>query len=608
MGDARVVSHLFWQSFKWGDFLKVKTAKGFGDLERRIRKDLHTALEDCLENEVFEAVKEVVVERVQKDVNDVYSPEVYRRRSDGNPDGGQGLGDKNNVACELEGRATSNKGKTLAVWNIAKANPRNNPNQSFSTAKRKDNILQKIIIDGWSNAGADAPVWKQPRPFTERANDAYSRDISIKVRSVLAGKRERGDFVGAYPVYGYVRDGDNRNRLAIDEYPASVVKEIFQLKLDGHSADRIAEMLNERGIFSPLEYKKNRGLPHAKNGFADSDGAKWSATAIFRILNDETYVGTLIQGKASTPNYKLKQRQTKPQEEWHRVENAHEPVINRSRFDLVQKILRLDTRTSPKNNKVYTFSGILICGCCGNRMTRKTVPYKPRAKKTDAGQGGMKYYYYFCPTGKKNGCDGSAMVKEQDLLECALESVKAYVSNIAELEKILASLDADRVAKELASNLTAQLKENDMRLSKIREFKAGLYETMINGDLSKEEHKALKAKYAEDADILTQANNKLCSEIEETLSLKHERMAWMEHFKAFENIRTIDRRAVICMIHSIHVRSKTELEITFNYKSEYENALAVIEGSLMEGYPAEMNESGKLPCAEPVPQAAGGAA
>ena len=421
-------------------------------------------------------------------------------------------------------------------------------------------------IDTINDSGDDLAV-----SLKSIINDSYSRDISIKVRSVLAGKRKSGDFVGACPVYGYIRDGQNRNLLVVDEYPAGVVNEIYKLKLDGHSADRIAEMLNERGILSPLEYKKHKGLPHAKGGFADSEGAKWSATAIFRILNDETYTGTLIQGKVSTPNYKLKELQAKPEDEWNRVENTHEPIITKSRFDLVQKILRLDTRTSPKNNRVYTFSGILICGCCGNRMTRKTVPYK-----------GNKYFYYYCPTGKKNGCTGSAMVKEQDLLDCALDSLKAHVSNIAELERLLATLDSDRIAKELVANLTAQLKENDIRLSKIREFKAGLYETMINGDLSKEEHKALKAKYTDDAEVLTRANARLRAEIEETLSLKHERIAWMEHFKAFENIEAIDRRAVVCLIHSIHVHSKTELHISFNYESDYKNVLAIIEGTFAE--------------------------
>jgi len=422
-------------------------------------------------------------------------------------------------------------------------------------------------IDTLKDSGDDLTV-----SLKSIINDAYCRDISIKVRSALAIKRKSGDFVGACPVYGYIRDEENRNQLVVDDYPASVVGEIFQLKLDGHSADRIADMLNERGILSPLEYKKNRGLPHAKGGFADSDGAKWSATAIFRILNDETYTGTLVQGKVGTPNYKLKEIQAKPEDEWHRVENAHEAIISKTRFDLVQKILRLDTRTSPKGDKVFTFSGILICGCCGNRMTRKSVPYK-----------GIKYFYYFCPTGKKNGCEGSAMVKEQDLLDCALDSVKAYITNIAELERLLASLDADRVAKELASNLKAKLKENDIRLSKIREFKAGLYETMIGGDLSKDEYKSLKAKYSEDADVLTGANARLRTEIEDILSLKHERMAWMEHFKSFENIETIDRRAVICLIHSIHVHSKRELEITFNYESEYDNVLAILNDTVKGG-------------------------
>jgi len=167
-------------------------------------------------------------------------------------------------------------------------------------------------------------------------NDAYCRDISIKVRSALAIKRKSGDFVGACPVYGYIRDEDDRNQLVVDDYPASIVREIFQLKLDGHSADRIAELLNERGILSPLEYKKDRGLPHPKKGFADKDGAKWSATAIFHILNDETYTGTLVQGKVGTPNYKLKDLQAKPKDEWHRVENAHDPIVSKSRFDLVQ--------------------------------------------------------------------------------------------------------------------------------------------------------------------------------------------------------------------------------------------------------------------------------
>jgi len=68
-----------------------------------------------------------------------------------------------------------------------------------------------------------------------------------------------------------------------------------------------------------------------------------------------------VQGKQGTPNYKLREMQDKPKEEWHRTENVHEAIIPRHNYELVQKIMKLDTRTSPKHDKVYVFSGILIC-------------------------------------------------------------------------------------------------------------------------------------------------------------------------------------------------------------------------------------------------------
>ena len=162
------------------------------------------------------------------------------------------------------------------------------------------------------------------------------------------------------------------------------------------------------------------------------------------------------------------------------------------------------------------------------------------------------------------------------MIYCVHHGIKSHVSNIVEIEKLLADLDAKHIAKELAKNHTIQLKENDLRLNKIREFKAGLYESMVNEVLSKEEYKALKAKYTEDAELLTAANVKLQQEIEDILSCSNERMAWIEHFKRFENIETIDRKTVICLIHSIHVHSKSEIEITYDHQADYDNALSLI--------------------------------
>ena len=207
-------------------------------------------------------------------------------------------------------------------------------------------------------------------------NEAYCRDISVKTRSALEVKRRSGDFVGAFTIYGYVKVGDKHKSLEVDEYAANVVRDIFRKRLEGFSASHIADELNRLGILSPLAYKRNHGMPHAKGGYTDRKDCKWSATTIIRILQDETYTGTLVQGKQTTPHFKLKEREDKPSSEWIRVEGTHEAIIQKHDFDLVQRLRRIDTRTSPKSDKVYLFSGILICGCCGCRMTRKTNRYR----------------------------------------------------------------------------------------------------------------------------------------------------------------------------------------------------------------------------------------
>ena len=124
-------------------------------------------------------------------------------------------------------------------------------------------------------------------------NDTYSHDISVKTRSALLTKRQNGDYVGSCPIYGYRKDPENKNRLIIDEYPARVVQDIYRRRIDGASAKHIAEELNRLGVLSPMAYKNSRGLSHPTGGFADVPDAKWSARAVIRILQEETYTGVL---------------------------------------------------------------------------------------------------------------------------------------------------------------------------------------------------------------------------------------------------------------------------------------------------------------------------
>ena len=393
-------------------------------------------------------------------------------------------------------------------------------------------------------------------------NDSYSRDISVKTRSALAAKRKNGDYIGACAVYGYAKSGENKNRLVVDEFAASVVRDIFRMRLEGVSAARIAGELNSLGLQSPLEYKKANGLPHPTGGFADKAGSKWSATTVIRMLKDETYTGVLIQGKQGTLNYKIKDLVTKPEADWIRTENAHEAIIPRGDFDQLQRIMSLDTRTAPGENKVYLFSGLLICGGCGGRMTRKTVPYK-----------GVKYHYYCCPAGGKNGCRAPAMLKESDLAECVAISLKAHIRNVASLEALLEAVDREAMGKELVKKYAAQINENEKRLEQVNRFKSVLYENFISGVLTKQDYKAFKAKYAEDGSNIEAAIARLKTDLDDALNNRSERLQWVEHFKRFSDLKELSRKAVVQLIQSIRVIDKKTIQITYNYEADYMKAI-----------------------------------
>jgi DNA invertase Pin-like site-specific DNA recombinase/uncharacterized protein YdbL (DUF1318 family) len=397
-------------------------------------------------------------------------------------------------------------------------------------------------------------------------NESYSRDISVKTRTALDVKRRNGDFVGAFTVYGYLKSEDSRNRLVPDPYAGNVVRDIFRMRLDGMSAAKIAGKLNSLGILSPLAYKKRCGLPHARNNYADREGCGWSATTVIRILSDETYTGTLVQGKTGTPHYKIKEPELRPSSEWIRTPDAHEALISRQDFDLVQRIRQLDTRSAPDAETVHLFSGLLICGCCGGPMSRKIN----RA-------GGREYVYYYCPTGKKHGCERPVMVKESSLVGCVTETVKGYIANVSSLEALLKSTDAASINRALTEEYRSHLAENERKLAQITRYRANLYESLTEGIITKSEYASLKELYARQEETVQESIRLLHEKLDAVRENRDERNRWIRQFTEFAGLETLDRRAVVQMIRNITVLGKNEIRISFVYEDEYRRALNLLD-------------------------------
>src|SRR5699024_2195911 len=121
----------------------------------------------------------------------------------------------------------------------------------------------------------------------------------------------------------YLRAPDDKTQLVIDEVAGEVVRDIFRWKIEGMSPVTLAEKLNARGVLPPSEHKRSLGIKY-KTAFQTNARSKWSPKTVIRILTNEVYTGVLIQGKRTTPNYKVKHTIIMDEQDWCRIENAHE--------------------------------------------------------------------------------------------------------------------------------------------------------------------------------------------------------------------------------------------------------------------------------------------
>lgn len=128
-------------------------------------------------------------------------------------------------------------------------------------------------------------------------NDFYAKDISRKVTTALQAKMERGDYIGNYAPYGYRKDPENKNHLLIDPETAPIVVQIFQWRAEGVSYMGINKKLNDAGILSPSQFKRERGV---ETNFNKKDRViLWNKHMITEILQNIVYIGHLAQKKGS---------------------------------------------------------------------------------------------------------------------------------------------------------------------------------------------------------------------------------------------------------------------------------------------------------------------
>lgn len=272
------------------------------------------------------------------------------------------------------------------------------------------------LLDG-IDTGVDSTA-NDITPFRAILNDMYAKDISKKISSVKHDKQRRGLFIGGKPVYGYKMHPTEKNHIIPDETVAPIVRRIFGMALEGVSCRQIACQLNAEKIPPPAVYAN---LPIARRG---PYSGLWSGERISAMLQNETYLGNMVQGRSRKVSYKSKKCIHQPREDWIVVPGTHEPLVSQATFSAVQRLLQKRRRT---RNRTYDFllKGLIFCRECGSPLA---VLNRKNAKGEDV-------LYFVCRTYQrltKAGICTSHCVQEKTVTEAVMgkvrETCEAYLT------------------------------------------------------------------------------------------------------------------------------------------------------------------------------------
>ncbi len=416
-------------------------------------------------------------------------------------------------------------------------------------------------------------------PFKNLINDAYCRDISVKIRSHLEVKRKNGEFIGSFAPYGYQKDEGCRNRLVIDPVAAGVVRDIFRMKLHGMSQDAIAGRLNDMGVLSPMEYKSASGSNY-QTGFKTGERALWSSVTVRRILENECYVGNLVQGRQTTPNHKVKKSFVKPEKDWVRIEKNHEAVVSDRDFAIVQRLLGMDTRMSPEQSEVYPLAGMVVCADCGAAMVRKNVC-----------SGKRKYRYYVCSRNKETKECASHRIGVERLEEAVLEGLKVQVANVLDLKRAMEKVSEIPFQELDIRELERRIEQKEAEVLRCRELRNMLYEDMKDGIVSKEDYRELHEAYTQRRDLAEEAVRQMKGEIEDILASNTDKYRWLDYFAEHENIDRLTRNVAVELIERVKVVDRETVEVVFSFGDCYRE---VLEGLKHAGCEAVCDSRGRI--------------
>lgn len=404
--------------------------------------------------------------------------------------------------------------------------------------------------------------------LTNIVNDYYAKDISRKVTAALQTKMERGDYIGSFAPHGYAKAPGNKNLLIIDPETAPVILQIFELRAEGISYMGINKRLNDAGIPSPGQYRRNCGIKTNNN---EKDHIiLWNKHVVTEILHNIVYVGHLAQKKGSKCLYGGIPYHVTDKSEWIVVKDTHEPIVSEELFARVQAIngsaaaqFRANSGKYdylPKEKNIYGKK--LVCANCGGIM---------KLQRSFSSKRDKAYFNFKCPTYAEHGKRGCLNVKmrKTDLDEAVFSFIKAQMDVFIDQEQTLRRLLAMRKLSLNQSGVKQEIRALQQKLANKQNLLSGMYIDLKEGMLSSMEYSYHRQILAADIKALETSLAELENSKHETEEQITGEMKWKMMIQRYYNEKGITAEIADAFIESIKLHEDKTLEIKLCYMDEF---------------------------------------
>ena len=384
-------------------------------------------------------------------------------------------------------------------------------------------------------------------PIQDWFNEMHAKNTSQKVRAVLKNKGESGISLANNVPYGYKKDENDKTKWLVDETSAEVVKEIFNLFIQGHGTFEIARILRERKILTPSEY--NASITTNSNN--QEYQYKWCGTTVAGILDRQEYIGDTVNFKCTTRSYKDKTRINLPKEDRKIFKNTHEPIIDEYTWNIAKQ-LRNNRQKRAKSGKKSIFSGLLFCNDCGRKMYFQSPVVDLKAKD-----------HYRCSSYKHDTSACTSHYISDDVLQSiVLENIQRVVSYMKDYEDLFIQ---EQLAKSTQNELK-QISKNKKELEKaknrvieIDNLFMHIYEDNVSGKISDDRFRNLSFNYDKEQQELKIKIEQLSKDIENTEKKDTDITEFISNVKKYTEITKLTLEILNELIEKIIIHQKEKV-------------------------------------------------